>query len=226
MKPIKVYGGYFGPNPLKICIILSELGIPYVTELVDFSQLKTPEYESINPNGRLPTIYDPNTDLTLWESGAIILYLVETYDKERRLSFAPGSPEAHQACQWLFYQVSGQGPYYGQAVWFKQYHPEKVPSALTRYVNEIRRVSKVLDRWLENREWLVGDKLSYADLSFITWQNGARRALSDEGYDENEFPHMLSWLNRMNEREKVKELVEKQELLIQEKKKAAAKEAH
>ncbi|RHZ67381.1 uncharacterized protein CDV56_109607 [Aspergillus thermomutatus] len=72
MKPIKIYGGFLGPNPLKTCFILSELDVPYEIEHLDFGQLKTPEYESINPNGRLPAIYDPNTDLTLWESGAII----------------------------------------------------------------------------------------------------------------------------------------------------------
>lgn len=226
MKPIKIYGGFLAPNPLKTCMILSELDLPYEVEFVDFGNLKTPAYESINPNGRLPAIYDPNTDLTLWESGAIILYLVETYDTDHKLSFPLASKEAQRARQWLFYQVSGQGPYYGQAVWFRRYHPERVQSALDRYVNETRRVSKVLDRWLENREWLVGGKVSYVDLAFVSWQNAARRALSDEGYDETEFPHMSAWLKRLNERPKVKELVEKEEQAIQEKMRAAEQIKH
>ncbi|CRG90537.1 hypothetical protein PISL3812_07581 [Talaromyces islandicus] len=216
IKPIKIYGGYFGPNPHKTCIILSELELPYETEFIDFSDLKTPSYESINPNGRLPAIYDPNTDITLWESGAIIEYLIETYDQNHRLSFAPGTKEWHHTRQWLYYQVSGQGPYYGQAVWFKRYHEDHIDSAIQRYVNEMKRVSKVLDRWLEHREWLVGDKLTYADLAFITWQNAAQGFLSEEGFNQNEFPHMLRWLKQMNERPIVRDIIEKQEKVLKD----------
>lgn len=86
MKPIKLYGGYLGPNPLKTSFILSELDIPYENEFVDFTKLKTPEYEVINPNGRLPAI--PNTDITIWESGAILEYILDTYDQQHKLSFA------------------------------------------------------------------------------------------------------------------------------------------
>lgn len=153
MRPTKLYGGYLGPNPLKASFILSELDIF--------------EYEVINPNGRLPAIHDPNTGITIWESGAILEYILDTYDKEHKLSFAPGTKEFYQARQWLYYQVTGQGPYYGQVVWFKRYHAERVDSAVQRYVNEIKRVSKVLDEWLERREWLFGDKMSYADLAFV-----------------------------------------------------------
>lgn len=216
IKPIKIYGGYFGPNPLKTCFILSELDIPYESEFVDLTKLKTPAYEAINPNGRLPAIHDPNTDITLWESGAIIEYLIDTYDQEHKLSFAPGTKEAHLARQWLYFQATGQGPYYGQVVWFKKYHAERVDSAVERYMNEIRRVSKVLDRELEGRKWLVGDKVSYADLAFVPWQSGVQSVLSDEGYDEKEFPRMLAWLQRMNERPKVKELTESQNRMFRE----------
>jgi glutathione S-transferase len=217
LKPITVYGGSFAPNPFKISIILSELNLPTKPVSIEFSELKTPAYESINPNGRLPAIHDPNTGITLWESGAIIEYLIETYDKDRRISFAPGTAEAHQARQWLYFQASGQGPYYGQAVWFKRYHPERVQSALDRYLNEIRRVSQVLNRWLETRDLLVGDRISYADLAFVSWQNAAESMLSDEGFDAGEFPHVAAWLERMNTRPTVKELIEKQERMMAEK---------
>lgn len=222
MKPIKLYGGYLGPNPLKTSFILSELDIPYENEFVDFTKLKTPEYEVINPNGRLPAIHDPNTDITIWESGAILEYILDNYDQEHKLSFTPGTKEFYHARQWLYYQVTGQGPYYGQAVWFKRYHAERVDSAVERYVNEIKRVSKVLDRWLEDKEWLVGDRISYADLAFVPWQNGVQSVLSDEGYDEKEFPHMTAWLKRMAERPKVKELIEAQETMFQEMQKKKA----
>ena len=110
LQPIKVWGGG-GPNPPKVGYICEELGLPYTVVDISFPQLKEQTYLSINPNGRMPAIYDPNTDLTLWESGAIVEYLVERYDVERKVSFEPGSKHAQLARQWLFFQVSGQGPY-------------------------------------------------------------------------------------------------------------------
>ncbi|KAL2843689.1 glutathione S-transferase Ure2-like protein [Aspergillus pseudoustus] len=217
IKPITLYGGFLGPNPFKIAIILSELDLPYDSKFIDFADLKKPSYESLNPNGRLPTIYDPNTDTTLWESGAIIEYLIETYDTEQTLSFTPKSKESHLARQWLYFQVSGQGPYYGQAVWFKQYHPERVESAVQRYVAEITRVSQVLDKWLQSREWLVGGKISFADLAFVSWQSAAERFFSAEGYRDDDFPNVKAWLRRMTERKKVRELIEAQEKVLREK---------
>ncbi|GAP92818.2 putative glutathione S-transferase [Rosellinia necatrix] len=115
LKPIKAYGKG-GPNPPKVIMILEELGLPYEIEDVQFADVKKPEYLAVNPNGRLPAIYDPNTDLTLWESGAIVEYLVETYDKDNKISFPRGSNESYLTKQWLYYQTTGQGPYYGQAV--------------------------------------------------------------------------------------------------------------
>ncbi|PYH94375.1 glutathione S-transferase Ure2-like protein [Aspergillus ellipticus CBS 707.79] len=217
LQPIKAYGGSLGPNPFKISIILNELDLPTETIPTDFSALKTPAYEAINPNGRLPAIHDPNTNLTLWESGAIIEYLIEKYDKDHRISFPAGSAEAQHARQWLYFQATGQGPYYGQAVWFTRYHPERVQSAVDRYVAEIRRVSGVLEGWLATREWLVGEKLSYADLAFVPWQNGARSMLKDEGFDEDEFPLVKAWLERMNSRPVVRRLIEMQDRMLAEK---------
>lgn len=221
LKPIKIYGGSFGPNPFKVSIILGELGLPVEEIPTDFTEIKTPAYEAINPNGRLPAIHDPNTGLTLWESGAIIEYLIETYDKDQRISFVPGSHESYHARQMLHFQMSGQGPYYGQAVWFKRYHPERVQSALDRYIGEIKRVCGVLDGILAKRQWLVGDKLSYADLAFVSWQNGAKNMLSDEGYNEDDFPNVAAWMKRMNSRPVVHDLIVKQDNMMAEKLKAA-----
>jgi glutathione S-transferase len=77
--------------------------------------MKKEPYKSINPNCRVPAIEDPNTGITRWKSGAIIEYLIKTYDKQHNISFAPGSKEYCESKQWLYYQVSGQGPYFGQA---------------------------------------------------------------------------------------------------------------
>jgi glutathione S-transferase len=222
LKPIKIYGGSFGPNPLKVSIILQELGLPIQEVPTQFCDLKKPGYQAVNPNGRLPTIEDPNTGITLWESGAIIEYLIETYDKDQKLSFPHGSPEAHHARQFLHFQMSGQGPYFGQAVWFKRYHPELVQSAIDRYITEVRRVSGVLDRILAKRDWLVGGRLSYADLAFVSWQNTARNVLSEDGYDENDFPNLSVWLAKLNSRPVVKDLNAKQQAMMAEKLKEAA----
>ena len=151
IKPIKVLG-QGGPNPPKVGIILEELGLPYEVVPVPLSDVKKPEYVAINPNGRSPAIYDPNSDITLWKSGIVIEYLIELYDTECRLGFAPGTPESYHAEQWLYFQATGQGPYYGQSVWFKKFHSEQVPSAIERYTQKVSRVSGVLDGYLAQQK--------------------------------------------------------------------------
>ncbi|KAI4152903.1 MAG: hypothetical protein LQ340_002631 [Diploschistes diacapsis] len=118
-----------GPNPSKVTIILEELGLPYQTSKEDYAKLKQPPFTDINPNGRLPgefsetfsynsyPLTDPNTGITLWESNAIISYLVDEYDKDHKISYA-SSPERHLLQQYSYFQASGQGPYFGQAVWY------------------------------------------------------------------------------------------------------------
>ncbi|MCJ1441029.1 MAG: glutathione S- transferase, nitrogen catabolite repression regulator [Stictis urceolatum] len=208
-KPITLYSHGSGPNPWKVAIVLEELGIPYETEFVDMSIMHTPEFEKHNPNGRVPAIVDPNNNITLWESGAIIQYLVDKYDTSNRLSFANGTPDKYYADQWLHFQTSGQGPYFGQGAWFANFHSEKLPSAIDRYRNEIKRVTKVLDGQLAGKEYLVGGKLSYADLSFVPWywlvpfidkQGGLREEL------DKECPNWSKWEKGMNARTAVKKM--------------------
>lgn len=214
LKPITVYGQGPSPNPLKVAIVLKELGLPYEVDAVPFSDIKKPAYVALNPNGRLPTIYDPNSDLTLWESGSIIEYLTERYDTENRLSFPAGTPEYYHAKQWLSFQMSGQGPYYGQFCWFVKFHPEKVPSALDRYAGEINRVTAVVDSYLAKQKekyadnlgdgpWLVGNKLSYVDLSWLPWQRMAVLFATKEQYDDDNYPHAKEWYTKLLNRESV-----------------------
>ncbi|ROV94555.1 hypothetical protein VMCG_08163 [Cytospora schulzeri] len=214
IKPITVWGKG-GPNPPKIALLLAELGIPSDIKDIAFPDLKKPEFLAINPNGRMPAIQDPNTNLTLWESGAIIEYLVERYDTEHKLSFPPGTAEAALARQWLFFQVSGQGPYYGQAVWFIKYHPERLPSAVERYVKEIARVSGVLEGHLARQKeagvdgpWIVGGKFSYADLALLPWQSMLTRIHGKEVYDPDAFPLVKDWVERMLARPAVKKVLD------------------
>ena len=101
------------------------------------------------------------------ESDAILTYIVDKYDPEHKISAAT-EEDKYRQLQWLFFQASGQGPYFGQAAWFSYFHPEKIPSAQERYRNEILRVLGVLDGVIAKQEWLVAGKPTIADLSFIT----------------------------------------------------------
>jgi glutathione S-transferase len=175
------------------------------------SLLQAPFNTEVSPNGRVPAINDPNTGLTLWESGAINQYLVDTYDKDQTISYTT-SPEKHLCNQWLHFQASGQGPYYGQAAWFQHYHSEQIPSAVDRYLKEMERVMGVLETHLkkEGTPYLVGVKCTYADLSFVTWHNmvpfitGKDRKIDIEG----KYPTYHAWMKRMWERPAVKKTLE------------------
>lgn len=207
-EPIKLWGNT-GPNPLKIKFILNELEVPYEVVNISLDEIKGSEYLAVNPNGRIPAIYDPNTEVTLWESGAIIEYLIDKYDVGNKLSFPSGTKEAYLAKQWLYFQTSGQGPYYGQASWFKRLHSEYLSSAVDRYFNEINRVTTVLESQLASSEWLVGNKYSYADISFIPWQRLAVHPLN--AVDMDNFPHAKSWLERMLARPTIQNAINSQE---------------
>ncbi|KAL1305408.1 hypothetical protein AAFC00_002295 [Neodothiora populina] len=223
LKPITLHGHAGGPNPWKVALMMEELGVPYETKYWDFANLHKPDYEKLNPNGRTPTIEDPNTGLTLWESGAIVEYLIDTYDKEGKFTYT-SSPEKYQLKQWLHFQVSGQGPYFGQRVWFSVYHPEKVQSAIDRYGGEIKRVFGVLDAHLKKTgaEYLVGDKYTYADLSFIPWNLLAPMAMGPDFEKEiqTELPTYWAWWQRVVNRpatQKIKK--DREEAIAADKKK-------
>jgi glutathione S-transferase len=216
LKPLALWGHDSGPNAWKAAMILEELHVPYTVKMIEFPDMKKEAYESINPNGRVPAIEDPNTGITLWESGAIIEYVVETYDKQHKISFAPGSKEYFEAKQWLYFQVSGQGPYFGQAVWFTVYHPEKIPSVIDRYVSEIRRVSGVLDRTLQKKEFLVGGKFSYADAAFVTWY-GILSLFAEKINLETDFPVLNAWLEGIKARPAIAKILQDRETAMKAK---------
>jgi glutathione S-transferase len=211
-KPIKLYGHVLGPNPWKVAIILEELNIPYETEYMDFGVLKQEPFISVNPNGRTPAIEDPNTGITLWESGAIIDYLIDTYDKKNTLSYTQ-SPQKYHEKVWEHFQMSGQGPYFGQKAWFTHFHSEKgMTSAIERYGNEIKRILSVIDLHLTktNQPYLVGDKVSYADLMFVPW-NAMTGFLMDEGFDQEwktNYPKCYEWNQKLIARPAVKKVLD------------------
>jgi glutathione S-transferase len=172
--------------------------------------MKTLPFVAVNPNGRVPAIEDPNTGITLWESGAIMEYLIETYDKGHKLSY-PTAAERWHCKQWLAFQISGQGPYWGQAVWFTHYHSEKLPSARQRYVAEVERVIGVLDSWLKagDKLFLVGDRCTYADLAFLTWTDKVPEIDLEGNIDvKARYQAYYEWVLRLKERPVVKKVLE------------------
>ncbi|KAH9934023.1 glutathione S-transferase C-terminal-like protein [Epithele typhae] len=217
-KQFTLYSHTMGPNGWKVAMVLEELGLSFHTIFLAFDkgEHKAPAYTQHNPNGRTPTLIDHhNGDFTIWESGAIILYLADKYDKEGRLSPAQDDERGRYALvQWLFFQASGQGPYFGQLGWFQRLHPEKLPSAIKRYENEVVRVFGVLESVLSKRAWLLGDKCTVADISFVIWNMGpvSRGMLSNvEGLDvPTKFPAFYAWHQKLIAREAVKKMLAQQ----------------
>jgi len=130
-----------------------------------------------------------------------MLYLVDKFDKDHKLSYPQGTDLYWQTMCWLFFQNAGVGPMQGNANVFYRYVPEKIEYAISRYQNETRRLYSVLENRLkENGDWLVGDKMTIADLANYAWVNWAFWA----GVDINEFPVLYEWCERISAREAVK----------------------
>lgn len=154
--------------------------------------------------------------LSTSQTGAIFEYLIETYDTEHRFSYTT-SPEKYLTSQWHFFQVSGQGPYFGQRAWFKMFLHEQLPSAIERYGNEIKRVLGVINDFLKKQgtPYLVGDKCTYADLAWVPWDSYVPALMPELDVDK-EFPIYAAWHKRVTERPVVKKLLAE----------AAAKQKH
>jgi len=208
---ITLYGHGSGPNPWKVAMVLEELGLEYEIKFLDFNkgEHKAPEFTKYNPNGRVPCIIDhANNDFVLWESIAIIEYVADRYDKDNKISFSPGSSEAYLVKQWLAFQASGQGPYFGQAAWFSFFHAEKIPSAVERYQKEVERVIGVLDGVLANQKYLVGDKATIADMSFVPWNAGADFLVGSSDIDLKKYTHYQKWHADITSRPAIKKVLE------------------
>ncbi|THH28309.1 hypothetical protein EUX98_g5873 [Antrodiella citrinella] len=199
-KHFTLYSHKAAPNGWKPAFLLNELGLSYETVYLDLfvtGEQKKPEYLKLNPNGRVPTLIDhKNNDLTVWESGAILLYLVDKYDTEKKYTGADDKGKA-EVLQWLFFQVSGQGPYFGQAAWFANFHHEQLPSAIERYKAEIKRVLGVLESVLSKQEWLAAGKFTIADLAFVSWNNVGVIAQTVDF--ETDFPATYKWHQKLQQ---------------------------
>jgi GST-like protein len=161
------------PNGVKVSIALEELGLPYEAHAIDLGrdETRTPEFLSLNPNGKIPAIIDPagpgGTAIGLWESGAILLYLAE---KTGRL--LPLDPAArYETIQWVFFQMAALGPTFGQLGFFHRFagkdYEDKRPR--DRYAAESRRLLGVLETRLDGREWIMGAEYTIADIAMLGW---------------------------------------------------------
>jgi GSH-dependent disulfide-bond oxidoreductase len=161
------------PNGVKVSIMLEEIALPYEVHLVDFNKddQRTPEFLSLNPNGKIPAIVDPNgpggKPLGLFESGAILQYLA---DKTGQLLPADAA-RRYQTIQWLHFQMGGIGPMFGQVGFFNKFagraYEDKRP--LQRYVDEAKRLLAVMESRLTGRQWIMDDEYSIADISMLGW---------------------------------------------------------
>jgi GST-like protein len=189
------------PNGVKVSIMLEETGLPYEPHLIDFGKddQKTPEFLSLNPNGKIPAIIDPNgpggKPLPLWESGAILGYLAGKTDKMIPLDPA----RMIQTMQWVHFQASAVGPMFGQVGFFYKFagkdFEDKRPR--DRYVGEAKRILGVMDRRLDGRQWFMDDEYTIADISMLGWVRnliGFYGAGELVGFDQ--YRHVDAWLKR------------------------------
>jgi GST-like protein len=154
------------PNGRKVSILLEELGLPYKTTPIDISKNEqfAPEFLKISPNNRIPAIVDRDNGMSLFESGAILMYLAQKTGK-----FWPAEGEAHwRVVEWLMWQMGGVGPMLGQVHHFVKYNKGKAPYAEERYLAEAKRLYGVLDRRLAQVEYVAGD-YSIADMAIWPW---------------------------------------------------------
>jgi len=181
------------PNGRKASVMLEEVGLPYTTHKIDISNGEqfNPEFIAINPNSKIPAIVDRDANLSVFESGAILIYLAEKTGK-----LLPTEPKARYAVlQWLMFQMGGVGPMFGQFNHFKKFAPEKIPYAINRYEKETLRIYGVLDKQLEEQEFLGGD-YSIADIATYPWV----AIYEFQGLTLNEHPHLKRWVETIRER--------------------------
>ena len=193
-------------NGWKPIIFLEEAGIKYDITSIDFAkkEQKAPEYLKLNPNGRIPTIIDrSNNNFVVFESGAILWYLAEKYNK-----FLPkNSDDKSLTLQWLMFQMANIGPIMGQALYFQRIAAklgEQHPFAIKRYVKESRRLMEILNTHLEGRQYLVADEYTVADIATYPWARAYYWAkLSVDG-----LPHLNAWFDRIDAREATQRALE------------------
>ena len=186
------------PNGHKISLFLEETGLPYRIHPINIGKGEqfAADFLKISPNNRIPAIVDNDTadgqPLSLFESGAILLYLAEKTGQ-----FIPADLRGRQeALQWLFWQMGGLGPMAGQSHHFNRFAPEKLPYAINRYKDETTRLYGVLNKRLADRPFVAGADYSIADMAIYPWI--ARYEWQEQNLDD--FPQLKGWFERIQAR--------------------------
>lgn len=188
------------PNGVKASIMLEETGLPYEPHLVVIgdSESRTPEFLSLNPNGKIPAIIDPDgpggQPLGLFESGAILVYLAEKAGK-----FLPDGARRYETLQWVFWQVGHVGPFFGQVGFFHKFAgrhwEDKRP--LKRFADESKRLLQLLDDRLVDRQWVMGEEYTIADISLLGWvRNLVDHYEASQLVGYHELTNVHAWLDR------------------------------
>lgn len=184
-------------NGYKPVLFLEEANVPYDLTFVDFSknEQKAPGYLKLNPNGKIPTIFDRSEDRAIFESGAILWHLALKFGQ-----FLPNDPvEQSEVLQWMFFQVGHVGPMMGQAMYFQRIaapNGQDDPFAIKRYVEESHRILEVLDHRLEGRNWLAAGHYTIADMMVYPWA----RAFVWAKVSVEDLPNLGAWFDRIETR--------------------------
>ncbi|MBU2959262.1 glutathione S-transferase family protein [Citreicella sp. C3M06] len=184
------------PNGRKVSILLEELGVPYTIKPIDISKGEQfdPAFLAIAPNNRIPAIVDHDTGVHLMETGAIMLYLAQKYDR-----FTVKGNEYWHMVEWLMWQMGGLGPMLGQVHHFVKYNQGKSAYAEERYLNEAKRLYKVLDTRLEGRDYVVGGgRGAYTIADMAMWPWISRHDWQQ--IDLADYPNLRAWYQRLRAR--------------------------
>lgn len=184
------------PNGRKISIALEEMGLDYTVKTINIrnDEQFAPDFLKISPNNKIPAIVDKDTGTSVFESGAILIYLAE---KSGQLLGATGTEARAKALEWLMWQVGGFGPMLGQLAHWARYREDKIPEAIERFSTEATRLYKVLDTQLGKTEFVAGD-YSIADIAIYPWSVGALKAV--EGMSGQSFANVTRWHGAMEAR--------------------------
>ena len=194
------------PNGHKVHVMLEECGLPYraIPVNIGAGEQFVPDFLAISPNNKIPAITDPDgpdgTPISLFESGAILLYLAAKTGRFLPLDIR----QRYEVLQWLMFQMGGLGPMLGQAHHFRIYAPDKLPYAIERYSNEAKRLYSVLDRRLAKSRYVGGPDYSIADIAIFPWL----RSWKNQGIDWSNHPHVKGWFDEIAARPAVMRGVE------------------
>ncbi len=195
-KALPMLNFYFHatPNSMKVAVLLHELQLPFQTIAIDIfkGEQHHQAFLAINPNAKVPAIVDDG--IAVFDSHAILLYLAEEH-----LAFVPKERPAKAAMlSWLQFVATGLSPFSGQAIHFLHYAPEDLPYAKNRYVRELERHYRVLDRHLAASKWLAGDEYTIADMALWGWAASAGYVFGEKGLAD--FPHVQRFMEDMSKR--------------------------